>query len=50
MPRKTRKLVGGSNKTYLLRTGKSLRKTESNIKPISQGKRRTPRTRSALHI
>ena len=43
-------LVGGTNIAYLLKTGKSLRKTGSDIKPISHGKRKTRRTRSQLHI
>ena len=39
MPKRTKKLKGGSNRAYRLSTVRSLRKTGSNIPKQSKGKK-----------
>ena len=50
MPKRTKKLKGGSNRAYRLSTGRSLRKTGSNIPEQSKGKKSKVRRGSPLSI
>ena len=50
MVKKTSKLRGGSNIAYRLRTGKSLRKSESNLPKQSKGKKSKVRRGSPLWV
>lgn len=50
MKKKTRKLRGGSNIAYRLRTGKSLRKSGSNLPKQSKGKKSKVRRGSPLWV
>ena len=50
MPRKTKKLKGGSNIAHRLKTGNSLRKSGSNLPKKSSGRKRISKRTSSLRI